>query len=279
MSNLGNANKHGLSRRIPEPIAREVRQRSMFGCVVCRSAVCHYEHIEPEFCDAAEHDPDHICLLCGHCHDKATRGHLSKASIQKHYQRVRTSESVKRPFDEFDLDGELTVVLGSCTFHGAKILIEIDGETALAIEPPEDGASFPTLSGCFMDGCGRELLRIERNIWTGPSTAWDVEVKGPTITVRPARRVIGLRLRVDPPNQIAVEALEMRVGECHIALKSDFLEVGRITPDAEYHVGIERMECHEVDVAVQVDTRTCPSIDPGQISIVGGEGIGLGACP
>lgn len=269
-------NKHGLSRYIPEHIQREVRVRLKFGCVVCRSAVCQYEHIDPEFSDAAEHDPNCICLLCGHCHDKVTRGLLSKATIQKRYRDVQTSDTAKRPFDDFHLEsGQLTVLLGSCIFHGARTLIEIDGETALAIEPPEDGASFPTLSGCFMDGSGNQLLRIERNIWSGPSTAWDVKVKGRTITAHPVPGVVGLKLRLDPPNQIAVETLDMRIGESHLALESDFLAVGRITPNEEYYVGIERMECHGAEVAIQVDTRTCPFPQLQELSIVGGVGIEL----
>jgi hypothetical protein len=268
-------NKHGLSRHIPAPIRREVRVRSKFGCVVCRSAICDYEHIDPEFSEASNHDPSCICLLCGHCHDKVTRGQLSKATVLNRYRQVQSSEKVKRPFDDFDLNGDLTVRLGSCTFHGARKLVELNGETVLAIEPPEEGSSFPTLSGYFMDASGKELLRIEQNIWSGSSTAWDVEVKGATITVRPAPRVIGLRLRVNPPNEITVEKLDMRVGESHLELSSDWLAVERVRPDAEYYVGIEQMECFGAEVAVQVDTKRYPSPEYRGLRIVGGEGIDL----
>lgn len=41
-------NQHGLQRGIPDPIKREIRQRSKFDCVVCRSGLFNYEHIEPE---------------------------------------------------------------------------------------------------------------------------------------------------------------------------------------------------------------------------------------
>ena len=65
-------NKHDLSRAIPAKVKLDVRQRSKFGCVICRSAVCQYEHIDPEFADAKSHEAEHICLLCGSCHDKVT---------------------------------------------------------------------------------------------------------------------------------------------------------------------------------------------------------------
>ena len=275
MAGTTGTNKHGLQRRLPGAIAREVRQRSKFGCVKCRSAVCQYEHIDPEFSEATAHEPSGICLLCGHCHDKVTRGHLSKATVKECYEAVQASPNVRRPFDEFDLGQELTVVLGSCIFHKPRTLLEIDGKTALAIGPPEEGAAFPALSGSFADNSGNELLRIDRNIWSGSSTAWDVEVQGPTITIRPSPRVVGLRLRVDPPDKISVEKLDMRVGQCHLLLDADSLEVGRITPEAEFYVGIERMECHGVDVAIQVDTAAEPSLNPGDISIRGGDGISV----
>ena len=40
-------NRHGLSRHIPASVTREVRQRSKFGCVMCRIGFYEYEHINP----------------------------------------------------------------------------------------------------------------------------------------------------------------------------------------------------------------------------------------
>src|SRR5436190_17564410 len=63
-------NAHGLSRDIPEPIKRAVRQRCGFGCIICGSAVVQYHHFSPEYADATEHRAEGITLLCGRCHDK-----------------------------------------------------------------------------------------------------------------------------------------------------------------------------------------------------------------
>jgi len=38
-------NRHGLHRRIPAAVEREVRQRCKFGCVVCRAGFYDYHHI------------------------------------------------------------------------------------------------------------------------------------------------------------------------------------------------------------------------------------------
>jgi len=58
-------NIHGLSRTIPEGIKRQVRQECGFGCVVCGLAIATYEHIDPPFKTAKDHDPSKIAYLCG----------------------------------------------------------------------------------------------------------------------------------------------------------------------------------------------------------------------
>jgi len=68
-------NRHALPDYIPEPIAREIRQRCGFGCVICRK--------DPTFEDAQRHDPNCIVLLCGGCHDRVTRGFLSKDTVKR----------------------------------------------------------------------------------------------------------------------------------------------------------------------------------------------------
>ena len=86
---MSEVNKYGLSRYIPSDVRREVRQRSKFGCVICRRGFYQYEHIDPPFDDATEHNPSHICCLCGSCHDSVTRGHISKEAIKAEYQRIQ----------------------------------------------------------------------------------------------------------------------------------------------------------------------------------------------
>ncbi len=82
---MQNLNKYGLSRRIPAEIRRDVRQRSNFGCIICRRGFYQYEHIDPPYENAKEHNPENICCLCGACHDAVTRGQLSKRMIKNAY--------------------------------------------------------------------------------------------------------------------------------------------------------------------------------------------------
>lgn len=269
-------NRFGLSRNIPEEVRREVRRRSKFGCVICRCAFYQYEHIEPAFADAQVHDPAHICLLCGHCHDKVTRGALSKKTVTEKYECVRTSASVGRPFDEFDLNtNQIKVTLGACSFHNAQTLIQLDGHVALAIEPPEEGAAFPRLSGYFSDVQGNELFRIERNVWYGPATTWDLEVKGRVITLRLESGHVALRIEVNPPTDIHVQVLDMRLGNGHLILRENALIVGRISTDTLYYVGLGWLDCHGARIGVLVDTQNPPAPKMKGFAIRGGEGIFL----
>lgn len=249
-------NKFGLSRNIPVDVKREIRRRSRFGCVVCRCAFYQYEHIDPEFHEAQEHDPIRMCLLCGHCHDKVTRGSLSKSTVRRRYEEIQEKKDVERPFDQFDLENDnITVILGSCIFKNAKSLIILNGDVVLAIEPPEEQSAFPVLSGYFSDSDGNEIMRVERNEWIGPSIAWDMEICGNEIFIRSAPETIALHLRVAPPNAIEVVNLNMRVGNSHLVLRNNLLSVGRIAADAEYYVGIQRLECTGAEVGVSVDEK------------------------
>lgn len=273
---MSNINKHGLYRYIPAPIERDIRVRSKFGCVFCRSAIYQYEHITPEFSDATEHNSDHICLLCGRCHDKVTKGQISKDSVRRQYEKVQKEVEIRRPFDDFVLDSDcLTVVLGSSIFHGARTLIEIDGEAILAIEPPEYGSCFPTISGEFFDENGKELFRIERNKWSGRPDAWDMTVEGREIVIKSAPRKVALKLIVEPPNKIVVEHLDMRSGNAFLRLRKGSLEVGRVESEAEYSVGFEQLECDGANIGVKVNSTTVKEPALTGFNMIGGKGLTL----
>lgn len=270
-------NQFGLSRHIPEPMKREIRRRSKFGCVHCRFALIEYAHISPAFHEAREHNPDDICLLCGHCHKSFDGGWLSEETVRQDYLAIQNDDQAKRPGDEFNLNhGHITVKLGSSIFRYSKKLIVLDGTTVLAIEPPEDGSSFPTLSGSFTDEHGNELLRIDRNVWSGTCDAWDSRIVGNEIIIRTAPGKTALRLRVDPPETIEIVELDMRVGQSHLVLSEDFFAVGRVLPNAAYYIGIDRLEAQGADIGVLVDCeKVSPQFSRSHFSIVGGEGIDL----
>lgn len=179
-------NKHGLSRNIPDPIKREIRQNSAFGCVVCRTAIYTYEHIDPAWSEATAHDSEKMCLLCPTHQDLSTKGRLPKEEIFEAYRRIKNSATPSRPRDpEFFTPYSLnfTIKLGTCSFTGFQSIININGRNVLSYQIT-DGTPPYLVSGLFCDESGRELFRIVDNEWIGPVDVWDVEQTGRSLIIR-----------------------------------------------------------------------------------------------
>ena len=213
---MGNKNTHDLSRYIPKEIAHEIRRRSKFGCVKCRSVVYQYEHIDPEFSEAKEHDPNNMCLLCGACHDKVTRGRLSKDVIKKYYDYVQSTDDVRPPFEELDFStNNLSIILGGATFEHSSVLIKVNGEDLLSITSSDNSLKIPSLSGVFCDIDGRVIFRIKDNVWEGLLEAWDIEVVNNRVTIKMAKDRIALSFELRHPNIVYVKELNMYKDGCH----------------------------------------------------------------
>jgi len=202
-------NRFGLKRDVPAEIQRQVRQHCGFGCVVCGNAFYQYEHVDPEFTDAHEHDPTRIALLCGGCHDRVTRGALSKETVKAHLQNPKCRQT-GFSFGPFDIGPNAPeIVVGSFRGRMTRSLISIDGESILAISPPEVSGGPFRIDADLRDIEGGQILAIESNCWRVPTTNWDVEVVGSRISVRCAPRNIALVLRTEPPERLFIERLEM----------------------------------------------------------------------
>lgn len=269
-------NRYGLPRYIPEAIALDVRRRSKFGCVICRCAIYQYEHIEPEYAEARAHEPDKICLLCGGCHDKVTRGRLSKETVKTRYEQVQQSTEIRRPFEELDLSAQhICIGMGTTNFECARHLLRINGRDLLSITPPKDGSTFPTLNGVFCDRDGRETFRISDNVWEGPIDAWDIRVEGREVTIKTEGGRTALALAINPPDKVTVKQLDMYLENSHIICNSEGLFVGRVHGGQYVYLGIGNLSCKGAEVGIDVDSRSSSEPIPHGISIVGGEGVAL----
>jgi hypothetical protein len=156
-------NKYGLSRNIPTEVKRTIRRRCGFGCVVCGNAIVTYEHIDPVYADAREHDPECMTLLCGGCQLESTKGTLSKKTIKA----ANNSPFCKRAGHAkhiFDLGGKRPkLLLGGNDFTDCGQMIRVDGETLFEIEPPERLSSRWRLSATFRNSNGDILCEIIEN--------------------------------------------------------------------------------------------------------------------
>ncbi|MEL7105625.1 MAG: HNH endonuclease signature motif containing protein [Pseudomonadota bacterium] len=52
-----------LTRRIPDPVKRTLRQEVCFGCPVCGNPILEYHHIIP-WAELNHHNPEHMVALC-----------------------------------------------------------------------------------------------------------------------------------------------------------------------------------------------------------------------
>ena len=183
MSSSKSKNQFGLSRDIPDNVAREVRRRSGFGCVFCGLFISDYEHIEPEFRNAKEHDPARICLLCPNHHRKVTNRLVTKMQVFAAYAKPKALQNgfAHEEPDFISLTRPCRVAVGSISFEDPGEILRVDGRTILGLRDDEGRV---TLDGIFFDRNAKEILRIEGNIWRGATTNWDVEFEGRTLTLR-----------------------------------------------------------------------------------------------
>lgn len=281
---MTNINAHGLSRHIPADVALEIRRRSKFGCVHCRNAVYQYEHIDPEFHEATAHDPDHMCLLCGGCHDRVTRGRISKHTIRDDYKRVQQASDIRRPFEELDLNTQsLTIRFGSCSFRQSNSLITVNGETLLSILPPAQGECAPRITGVFYDGSGNESFRIVDNVWEGALDSWDITVTGTRVCVKTTPGEVALEIELVPPDEIRVLQLNMYKDSCHLVIQGNELLVGHLHPNQDVYFGLSGFHSTGATEAIAIDSRLSdmPAFRGLQMSggvgmILDGTGISVG---
>jgi hypothetical protein len=229
-------NRFGLSRNIPADVKREVRRRSRFGCVMCRVGFYHYEHIDPEFKDAKAHDPDNICCLCGSCHDAVTRGRKSKAYVRKQYDQLRSTPATSAPLPKGPLDfhdGTAKLTIGGVRYSPAvKSILRLYGQDVMRVDPG-DANSPGTISATFFDDTGLPILRLEENEWLSRTDSWDIQVVGSRLKVRQRGSRDSLILRLQPPGEIVVEWMDMRLTSFHILATEWTYAVGRHLSEEE----------------------------------------------
>ncbi|WP_431051735.1 HNH endonuclease [Roseateles sp. L2-2] len=210
------ANRHGLTRHIPAEIKREVRQRCGFGCVICGLGFYDYEHFAPDYADATAHHPEGITLLCPNCNQKRARGTLSRQTVAAADQNPAC---LQRGFTREYLDvspDRLILRFAAATFVNCPVAVEVNRFPILSIARPASPGEPLRLSGHFCDAQGRVTLMIRDNEWRAPKDVWDVECRGPRITIRTGRGDIALALRTEPPERLVIERISMGFEGCLI---------------------------------------------------------------
>ncbi|MBW9244239.1 hypothetical protein [Pseudomonas paracarnis] len=207
---MADKNQYGLGRGVDAAIKREIRRRCGFGCVICGLAYYDYEHFNPDFKDAKEHDPNGMTLLCMQCNQKRARGSLSAYTVARANEKPRCKEDgfASELFDFWP--DPIDVKFAGVSFVNCRVLIRICGIDVLSVRPPEEPGSPVLLSGLFSDSIGAPTLKIVDNVWSAGDENWDVETVGPVITIRRGLGDIALRIRVSPPKSLTIEKIDMQ---------------------------------------------------------------------
>lgn len=240
---MTDVNKHGLSRYVPVDVEREIRRRSKFGCVICRDATPEYEHIEPKFENAKEHDPDKMCLLCPTCNRKVDTGPYTKNYVRKKYKEVREGEDTRPAKYELDFHNEEAdlLIAGNEGSFSNGITFSVHGRNILYANP--DASKGAEIYATFNDEKGRALSRIIGDQWVVFDKAWDVEVEGSrkeegaTYSVHSSEDTKVLELKDNPPGKIIVEHVDMKINSFHLmATKNHFIFGRYVGPNSCFWV-------------------------------------------
>jgi len=204
-------NSFGLSEYVPEPTKREVRRRCGFGCVVCGCAIVQYHHFDPPFAKAERHEPDGITLLCGQCHDRATRGILADDLVR------RANASPWCLTHRYTRDilfvgpGRIPIRIGSSRFR-AETIAMYDEDIVFGFRQPECRDAPLRLNGVFTDPSGNETLRIVDNEWRVGVERFDVRTKGRVLTIRngPENQGIVFQMNLEARSELHIRTLRMQ---------------------------------------------------------------------
>ncbi|MEO7859212.1 MAG: HNH endonuclease signature motif containing protein [Nitrospirales bacterium] len=161
------------SRKIPEPIRRQLRQEAGFGCCICGNPVFQYHHIA-DWALTKAHNPVDMMALCPNHHHEETV-HAIAEQEQRNWK--------KHPLNIVNgyVDGLLKITepgvaveVGTNYFVGPGFKFIVDGAPLLALD--RDSAGHLQLSLDLYDPADSLLLQIHNNEWlTGDPMPWDIE--------------------------------------------------------------------------------------------------------
>lgn len=213
-------NKHGLSRYIPQNVRQKIRKESGYGCIICGSMFCDYEHIEPEFNDAKSHDSACMALLCGGCHHHVTGKRKSKNRVWK---AKAEPFALKNGYIKELLEPALdeTIKIGNSVISSTQVAIAIHGKPILWFEKSNQSDEPILVNAIFHDSNGESVAFINRNQFISTVGEFDIKSEGTTIEFRPLPKKISLILDIEGDKPISVNRLNMSYLDTKIQITRD----------------------------------------------------------
>lgn len=194
---------------IPDPMAREVRQRCGFGCVICGNPIYQYDHII-DYSEVKGHTADNLTLLCYEHHGEKTKKLLPREQVisaNKAPYNLRNGSS-KPQLLHLNAD-TLEIKIGPTTFC-SNLNISVPEVYPIVIEDrafvsftEEDGHTFLSLVILSIDS--KPLLVIRKNVLEIFPITWDIEYVANHLTIREGAGEIIFKMAIAPPNKVSIE--------------------------------------------------------------------------
>ncbi|RWQ36268.1 MAG: HNH endonuclease [Mesorhizobium sp.] len=182
-----------VSRHIPNPIKKKVRQNCRFGCVICGLPVYHYDHIE-DFADVQEHVAENLALLCPTHHQDKTSKRLSAASVKSALANPANARSDVTTSHRWFFDSSNVLIEVGSNKYSAELqegdsfaAINIDGEDLVGFSR-EDDAILLNMSLRTAPKT-KHVLRVNRGEITISTGIEDATMEGPRLSVLPGGRL------------------------------------------------------------------------------------------
>ena len=208
-------NQQELPRDIPEPVKRDIRQACYGGCVICGKLLCTYEHFDPPFVDATEHNPGGMALLCPDHQADRTAGRLSVEAVRQARANPFNRNKDAAWASHFP-EPNMTLNLFGNLIQGPSVGFAINEQVVFGMKTPSQNGGICLFTGSFCDLSGRETLRFVDNEIITKNGTWDVTFKGNNLIVRSAPRTIVAQVSFRPEqNLVELSRLEMRLANDH----------------------------------------------------------------
>lgn len=219
-------NKFGLTRYIPDPVKRQIRQHCGFGCAICGATITEYEHFFPDYSEAMEHNPEQIVLLCPTHHALVSKRIIPKEQVKAAYDNPAAKKAGFSSSQHPWFEGVPSLKMGGGPLIvNTPIPIQIKGENIIHFEQPEDGSKVARISASLRDASGSQFLQIQQNEWKVLSGAWDFQCVANRYIFTDNQGTQTLRLRMEAPNFIAIELLRTSVEGIPVHITEDHVEI------------------------------------------------------
>ena len=178
---------------VPEPVKRELRQESGFGCCVCGFPFIEYHHIIP-YSEETHFRPEDMMALCPNCHSRVTANAMT---ITEQCDYKKKPYNIKRGYVSGLLHclSQVPIIsFGSFGFLSEGILISIDEHPVLSLSMTDGRLE---ISCELYDENNIHIASVVGNEWISHTPLpWDLQFKYRHITIRQKNRDIRLVIDV-----------------------------------------------------------------------------------